>query len=74
MTLCRRLQFADESANISGLHWIRRDGDFFDAVALRAFEGAKFESRRSRRDTRQHHANLAFRAAKPLDCEQGDGG
>jgi hypothetical protein len=74
MTLCRRPQFADEPANISGLHWIRRDSDFFDAVACGAFEGAKFESRRSRRDVRQHHANLALRAAKALDCEQGDGG
>jgi hypothetical protein len=34
--LCRRLQFTDEPANISGFHRIRRYDDFFDMIAFGA--------------------------------------
>jgi hypothetical protein len=64
-----RLQFANEPANISRLHWIRRYGDLFDVIALRAVERAKFKSCGSWRDTRKHHPRLAFRAAESLNCE-----
>jgi hypothetical protein len=60
--LCRRLQFTDEPANISGFHRIRRYDDFFDMIAFGAIEGAKFESGRPRRDARKCHARSAFRA------------
>jgi hypothetical protein len=72
--LAWRLQFANEPANISGLHWIRRYSDLFDAIAFRAAERAKFKSCRARRDARKHHAHLAFRAAESLNCEQRDCG
>jgi hypothetical protein len=38
MTLRRRPQFADQPANISRLHWIRRYDDFFDVIAFGAVE------------------------------------
>ena len=60
--LCRRLQFTDEPANISGFHRIRRYDDFFDMIAFGAIEGAKFESSRPQRDARKCHARSAFRA------------
>ena len=72
--LCWCPQFADEPANISGLHWIRRDRDLFDMIAFRAVERAKFKSCRSRRNARKHHARLAFRTAQSLNCEQWDCG
>jgi hypothetical protein len=72
--LCWRPQFADEPANVSRLHWIRRYGDLFDMIAFRAVERAKFKSCRSRRNARKHHAHLAFRAAQSLNCKQWDCG
>jgi hypothetical protein len=65
-----RLQFANEPANISRLHWIRCYGDLFDVIAFRAAERAKFKSCRSWRDARKHHPHLTDRAAESLDCEQ----
>jgi hypothetical protein len=65
-----RSQFANEPANISRLHWIRRYSDFFDMIAFGAIERAKFESCRPRRDARKQHARSAFRAAETLNCEQ----
>ena len=63
-----------QRTNISRLHWIGRYYDFFDVIAFGAVEPAKFESFRPRRDARKDHARSAFRAAEPLNCEQGDCG
>jgi hypothetical protein len=68
--LRRRLQFANEPANITGLHWIGGYRDLFDVIAFRAVEAVKVKSRRSWHDARKHHLCLAFRAAEVLDCKQ----
>jgi hypothetical protein len=62
-------QFANEPANISRLHWIRRYSDLFDVIAFGAVERAKFKSCRPPRDALKLHALSAFRAAKLLNCE-----
>ena len=69
-----RVQFADEPANIARLHGVGRDGDFLDVVAFGAAECAKFKPRGSRRDLRELHASMAFRAAQSLDGKQRDDG
>jgi hypothetical protein len=72
--LCRWPQFANQPANISRLHRIRRYGDLFDMIAFRAVERANFKSRRPRRNACKHHARSASRAAESLNCEQWDCG
>jgi hypothetical protein len=67
---CRQRQFANEPANISGLHRIAGDNDFLNMIASGAVERAKFESRRPWCDARKPHTGLAFRAAESLYCEQ----
>jgi hypothetical protein len=72
--LGRRPQFANEPANISRLHGIRRYRDLFDMIAFRTVERADFKSCRPRRNACKHHARSAFRAAELLNCEQWDCG
>ena len=73
-TLRWRLQFANQPADIAGLHWIRRYRDFFDVIAPGAIERAKFKSSGPRRDARKRHARLALWAAKSLNGKQRDYG
>jgi hypothetical protein len=74
LTLRWRLQFANQPADIAGLHWIRRYRDFFDVIAPGAIEGAKFKSGGPRRYARKRHARLALWAAKSLNGKQRDYG
>src|SRR6267143_4792653 len=69
-----RLQFANEPANISRLHRIQHNDDFYNMIAFGTVERAKFQSCRPRRDARQPHASLTFREANSLNCKQRDCG
>jgi hypothetical protein len=71
-SLCCRLSFVHEPANIPGFHWIQRYDDSFDVTAFGAVERAKLESCRPRRNVRWNHARSAFRAAESLNSEQWD--
>jgi hypothetical protein len=70
MTLRRRPHFANEPANISGLHWIRRYSDFLDVAASGAIERAKLKPCWPRRDLRKVHTRLACGATESLQREQ----